>query len=87
MTTRPEGARKTAPAKKIPVKLIVGLVLIAIALVFLLQNRQTVDIRVFTTTISGPLWAALTGVLVLGLLAGFLLARTSRSSRREHHPR
>ena len=82
MTPRPEGAPKTAPAKKVPVKLIAGVVLIALGLTFILQNRQTVDIRVFTTTISGPLWAALTGVLVVGLLAGLLLARGGRANRK-----
>jgi uncharacterized integral membrane protein len=54
---------------------------VAIALTFILQNRQTTDIRLFTTTISGPLWAALVGMLLIGLLAGFLLDRAARRKR------
>lgn len=80
MTQRHEAPRRTSPTK-VPVKLIAALVLVAIALTFILQNRQTTDIYVFTTTISGPLWAALVGVLVIGLLVGFLLDRASRGRR------
>jgi len=80
MTARHEGAPGATPAKKVPVKLIAAAVLVALGVIFLLRNRQTVDIRVFTTTISGPLWAVLAGVLALGLLAGVLLAR-SRTGR------
>ncbi|PXY18221.1 DUF1049 domain-containing protein [Prauserella flavalba] len=82
----PEGAPPPTPTKKVPVKLIVAAALVALAVTFILQNRQTVDIRVFTTTISGPLWAALTGVLILGVLVGLLLARGGRRGKREHPP-
>ncbi|SDW58007.1 Protein of unknown function [Amycolatopsis xylanica] len=76
MTPRPGGAPKPARAKrKVPVKLILAAALAAVGVTFILQNRQTVDIRVFTTTISGPLWAALAGVCVIGLLVGILLVR------------
>jgi len=80
MTQQPKVAGKSAP-KKVPVRLIVALVLVALALTFTLQNRQTTEIHVFTTTISGPLWAALVGMLVIGLLVGFLLDRVARGKR------
>ncbi|MGW4592668.1 DUF1049 domain-containing protein [Amycolatopsis thermoflava] len=88
MTARPDGAPKAAPAKrKVPLKLIAAAVLVALGVTFVLQNRQTVDIRVFTTTITGPLWAALAGVLVLGLLAGLLLGRGARRAKRGPGPK
>ncbi|GAA3795690.1 MULTISPECIES: lipopolysaccharide assembly protein LapA domain-containing protein [Amycolatopsis] len=86
MTARPDGAPKAPPSKKVPVKLIAAAVLVALGLTFVLQNRQTVDIRVFTTTITGPLWAALAGVLVLGLLAGLLLGRGAHRAKRGQRP-
>lgn len=82
MTSRPDNPPKPARTnRQIPVKLVVAVVLVALGVTFIVQNRQAVDIRVFTTTISGPLWAVLAGVLVLGLLAGVLLARGGRERR------
>lgn len=79
--TQPPGANPQTTRTKIPGKVIVALVLVAIAVTFILQNRQTTTIYVFTTTISGPLWAALVGMLVVGLLVGLLLARGPRGKR------
>lgn len=61
--------------RRVPVKLIVALVLVALAIVFIVQNRQETNIYLLLWTISGPLWSALTGVLVFGGVAGFLLVR------------
>jgi hypothetical protein len=53
---------------------ITSLVLVAIALTFIVQNRQIVAILLFIPTVVGPLWAALAGVFVVGFGAGYLLA-------------
>ncbi|MEU6644709.1 DUF1049 domain-containing protein [Saccharomonospora sp. NPDC046836] len=63
---------------RVPAKLIVAAILIVIALIFILQNRQNIQIYLLTATLSGPLWAVLVGVVVLGGLTGFLLARGRR---------
>ena len=56
----------------------VAVVLVAIAVTFVVQNRGTITIRLFVPTVSGPLWAALAGVFVLGGLAGYLVAARRR---------
>lgn len=68
----------TRSRRRFPTKLVVALVLIAVCVVFILQNRQHVSIKLLVPTVGGPLWAALTGVLVLGGIAGYLLVRRRR---------
>jgi uncharacterized integral membrane protein len=63
----------------VPAKLIVAVVLLAIALTFILQNRDTIDIRLAVVTVSAPLWAALVCMLVLGGLVVLLLVRRRKS--------
>lgn len=77
MTEQPQTSR--APQRfRLSAKSISALVGIAIAATFIVQNRDTVRIQLFITTISGPLWAALTGMLLFGALCGYLLARRRR---------
>lgn len=59
-------------------RVIFAVVLTVIALVFILQNRQLVQIKLFVPTITGPLWAALAAVGILGILIGFALGRHRR---------
>ncbi|GDY29923.1 DUF1049 domain-containing protein [Gandjariella thermophila] len=59
-------------------KEIVAVVLVAIALTFIVQNRQMIGILLFVPTVFAPLWAAFAGVLAVGLAAGYLLARRGR---------
>jgi uncharacterized integral membrane protein len=56
-------------------KRVTALVVVLIAALFIGQNRQLVDINLFVTTVSGPMWAALTGMVVFGVLIGLLLAK------------
>jgi uncharacterized integral membrane protein len=67
------GAR--APARRVSAKTVTALVALAIALTFIVQNRQTVQISLFLTSVSTPLWVALAVVLILGMLCGFLAFR------------
>lgn len=60
-------------------RLIVGGILFALAVVFIVENRQTVAIRVIIPVVEMPLWAALTGIFVVGLLVGFFVGRRRRS--------
>jgi uncharacterized integral membrane protein len=57
---------------------ILALVLLAVAVVFILENRQLTEIRLLLPVVLMPLWAALTGTLLIGLLVGVLVDRQRR---------
>jgi len=57
---------------------VVTTVLLAIALVFIVENRQLTPIRLLIPVVLMPLWAALTGTLLIGLVIGVLLDRQRR---------
>ena len=60
---------------------IVALVLLALAIVFIAENTRQVKIRVIVPVVTMPLWAALTAMLVIGVIVGaFLHSRTGRQS-------
>lgn len=77
-THHQQSQQQTTARKGISAKWIGALVLLAIAITFIVQNRQTVNITLFITTVSTPLWAALACVLVFGAACGFLLALRRR---------
>ena len=52
--------------------------LLVIALVFILENRQLTEIRLLIPVVFMPLWAALTGTLLVGIVIGVLLDRQRR---------
>jgi tryptophan-rich sensory protein len=72
MTGRSTASKRTA----LPVtgKGVAALVLVAVALTFIVQNRQVISILLFIPVVFAPLWAAFAGVLVVGLVAGYLFA-------------
>jgi uncharacterized integral membrane protein len=51
------------------------LLVAALIVLFIVQNRDTVKIQLFTLTMSAPLWLLLVVMVALGALIGFLLAR------------
>lgn len=59
-------------------RLWLGLVIAAVAVVFILQNRQAVEVSLFFQQLSAPLWTALAGVFLAGLVTGWLLARRGK---------
>lgn len=63
----------TATNTQLYMKWVAALVLFAIALTFIVQNRQLVTIYLFTTSVSSPAWIALVVMLVVGILIGFLM--------------
>ncbi len=63
---------------------IVAIVLLALAIVFIAENTREVKIRVIVPVVTMPLWAALTAMLVIGVIVGAVLhSRTSRRSSRD----
>ncbi|CAL99499.1 uncharacterized protein DUF1049 [Saccharopolyspora erythraea NRRL 2338] len=59
-------------------RVVTGLVLVALAVVFILENRHVVDIRVFVPVVTMPLWTALVAVMLVGIVVGLLLNRQKR---------
>ncbi|MGH3343210.1 MAG: LapA family protein [Carbonactinosporaceae bacterium] len=55
-------------------RLVVGVVLAVLAVVFVVENGTETRIRVLIPVISMPLWIALAGTLVVGFVAGFLIS-------------
>lgn len=74
MTTGP-GTTPPGHRKRVPTRLIIGLLVAALIVLFIVQNRDTVKIQLFTLTMSAPLWLLLVVMVALGALIGFLLAR------------
>ncbi|MFI9824780.1 hypothetical protein ACIHFC_30645 [Streptomyces sp. NPDC052013] len=58
----------------------------AIALVFIFENRTSVEIRLLIPMVTMPLWGALLIAWALGILACFFTARR-RSNRHSRRPR
>lgn len=54
---------------------VLGAILLVLVIVFILENRDPVSIRLLIPVVVMPQWAALTTAAVLGLLAGVLLRR------------
>jgi uncharacterized integral membrane protein len=57
-----------------------SLLLIAVVVVFVAQNRGPVSIALLAVSISAPLWLTLSITFLIGLVAG--VARTRRTRRR-----
>lgn len=56
-------------------KQIAALVIAALTLIFILQNRDAVQIAFFTLTVNAALWFVLLIVLALGVAIGVLATR------------
>ncbi|HKE65477.1 MAG TPA: LapA family protein [Micromonosporaceae bacterium] len=67
--------RQQRTRRRVPGKLIVGLVVFAIALWFILANRQDANIRFWVHTVSAPVWLVLLVTFVVGIAFGFFLRR------------
>lgn len=71
-----------APRSSFPLspKQIVAIVLAALAVIFVLQNRDDASINLLWSTLTMPVWVAFGGLLIVGVLIGLLLA--NRRTRR-----
>ena len=56
----------------------VALILVALAALFVAQNRDQVRVHVLWVTVESPMWAILVIIFVVGLLIGQLLRRRRR---------
>jgi uncharacterized integral membrane protein len=60
---------------RIPLRLVVGLVLALLILVFIAENNRRTKIRFLLPEVTAPLWTALFAAALLGATAGALIAR------------
>lgn len=53
----------------------VAIILVALAAIFVAQNRDRVDVHVLWVTVDSPMWFILTVISFVGMLIGLLLRR------------
>jgi uncharacterized integral membrane protein len=61
--------------RRIGPRQIVALVVIAVTLIFIAQNRDPVQIHFFTLTVTAAMWFMLIIMVALGLIIGWLATR------------
>lgn len=73
------GTSETAgPAQRLALRYWVALILVALAAIFVAQNRDRVGVHVLWVTVESPMWFILVIIFVMGLLIGLLLRRRRR---------
>jgi uncharacterized integral membrane protein len=72
MSTQPE---PQAGSTKVPPKLIVGIVLAVLALVFIFQNTEKREVNFLFWDISAPTWLWMLIVFAAGVVVGLLIPR------------
>ena len=88
-TTQPTGLAPTGttpmqqPKKRVrvPGKVIVGAIVLAIAIWFIAVNSQDVHVKLWVHTVSAPMWLVLVVTLAVGMLLGLLAARRRRRKK------
>jgi uncharacterized integral membrane protein len=88
MTTQgpaPVGGRASAPglpksgrSGSFTPRRVVALVLLVLAVVFVVENRDLTEIRLLIPVVLMPLWAALVITLIIGLVVGLIVGRQRR---------
>ena len=71
------------PVERRPVhwRLVLGVVVLAAALVLIFQNADEYTVHLFWATVTMPLWVLLAITFVLGLVVGWML-KTRRARRK-----
>jgi lipopolysaccharide assembly protein A len=67
------------PVRRVAMRYWVALILVALAALFVAQNRERVRVHVLWVTVESPMWSILVIIFVVGLLIGQLLRRRRRS--------
>lgn len=65
----------------VPPRVWLALVLLVLAVVFILQNRQDAVIQLFMIVVTAPLWITLVACTAIGILIGALIGRRRRKGR------
>ncbi|MGV0744496.1 DUF1049 domain-containing protein [Mycolicibacterium sp. XJ870] len=67
------------PVRRFALRYWVALILVALAAIFVAQNRSRVGVHVLWVTVESPMWLILVIIFVVGLLIGLLLHRRRRN--------
>lgn len=67
------------PVRRFALRYWVALILVALAAIFVAQNRDQVSVHVLWVTVDSPMWFILVIIFVMGLLIGLLLRRRRRN--------
>ncbi|WP_327147263.1 LapA family protein [Nocardia sp. NBC_01329] len=73
-----ERAPKPSLLSRITMYQWLALALTVVAVIFIVENRDHVEIRFLPVTVSSPMWLILLIMFLIGLVAGLLLGRRSR---------
>jgi len=60
---------------KVDGRIIVGLIVLVLIVIFVMQNRQDVELTLFVFDFTTPLWIGLLVTVLLSMGVGFLLGR------------
>ncbi len=71
----PSAARR---AGRFALRYWVALILVALAAIFIAQNRERPRVHILWITVESPMWLLLTVMFVVGILVGLLLRRRRR---------
>lgn len=67
--------RQEPGRRRVPARVVTGLALVVLAVVLAVENRDLVEIRLLVPVVALPLWTALAGMLVIGVIVGLLVGR------------
>ncbi|HTM86092.1 MAG TPA: LapA family protein [Mycobacterium sp.] len=67
------------PVRRFALRYWVALILVALAAIFVAQNRDQVSVHVLWVTVDSPMWFILVIIFVMGLFIGLLLRRRRRN--------
>jgi uncharacterized integral membrane protein len=65
----------TTAAPRVALRYWVAVILVALAAIFVAQNRERVGVHVLWVTVESPMWFILVIIFVVGVLIGLLLRR------------
>jgi uncharacterized integral membrane protein len=78
MTQQGQSRTPARTRRRLTPRMVTGLVLGVLAVVFVIENMQQVAVRILVPVVTMPLWAALTAMLFGGFVVGLLFVRTRR---------
>ncbi|NUP28918.1 MAG: LapA family protein [Nocardia sp.] len=73
-----ERAPKPSLLSRITVNQWLALALTVVAVIFIVENRDHVEIHFLPVTVSSPMWLILLIMFLIGLVAGLLIRRRGR---------
>jgi putative membrane protein len=72
------GAPSKRRGRRVPFRFWVALILVALAAIFIAQNRERPQVHILWITVESPMWFILAVMLAVGILVGLLLRRRRR---------